>query len=71
MKSLELMLKNGNYVDIATHDKYLIDKSYELITKHSNIQKTVWNSRCCSESEKIVGINKQRWIQDKNIRSVW
>jgi proline dehydrogenase len=31
MKSLELMLKNGNYVGIATHDKYLIDKSYELI----------------------------------------
>ena len=31
MKCLELMLKNGNYVGIATHDKYLIDKSYELI----------------------------------------
>jgi proline dehydrogenase len=33
MKSLELMLKNGNYVGIATHDKNLIDKSYELIKK--------------------------------------
>jgi proline dehydrogenase len=33
MKSLELMLKNGNYVGIATHDSYLIDKSYDLIKK--------------------------------------
>ena len=33
MKCLELMLKNGNYVGIATHDKYLIDKSYELINQ--------------------------------------
>jgi proline dehydrogenase len=33
MKTLELILKNGNYVGIATHDKYLIDKSYELIKK--------------------------------------
>jgi proline dehydrogenase len=31
MKCLGLMLKNGNYVGIATHDKYLIDKSYEMI----------------------------------------
>lgn len=38
MKCLELMLKNGNYVGIATHDKYLIDKSYELI-KDLNIPK--------------------------------
>lgn len=38
MKSLELILKNGNYVGIATHDKYLIDKSYELI-KDLNIPK--------------------------------
>ena len=38
MKSLGLMLKNGNYVGIATHDKYLIDKSYELI-KELNIPK--------------------------------
>jgi len=38
MKCLELMLKNGNYVGIATHDKYLIDKSYELI-KELNIPK--------------------------------
>ena len=31
MNVLETMLKNGNYVGIATHDKYLIEKSYELI----------------------------------------
>ena len=38
IKCLGLMLKNGNYVGIATHDKYLIDKSYELI-KDLNIPK--------------------------------
>ncbi len=38
MKTLELMLRNGNYVGIATHDKYLIDKSYKLI-KDMNIPK--------------------------------
>lgn len=36
MNVLETMLKNGNYVGIATHDKYLIEKSYELI-KQLNI----------------------------------
>lgn len=33
LKSLELMLKNGNYVGIATHDQYLIDEAYKLIKK--------------------------------------
>ncbi len=33
LKSLELMLKNGNYVGIATHDEYLIDAAYKLIKK--------------------------------------
>ena len=33
MKTLEEMLKNGNYVGIATHDKYLIDEAYKLIKK--------------------------------------
>ena len=33
MKALEEMLKNGNYVGIATHDKYLIDESYKLINE--------------------------------------
>jgi len=31
LKTLEAMLKNGNYVGIATHDKYLIDEAYRLI----------------------------------------
>ncbi len=31
MKALEEMLKNSNYVGIATHDKFLIDESYKLI----------------------------------------
>ncbi len=38
MKTLEEMLKNRNYVGIATHDKYLIDESYKLI-KELNISK--------------------------------
>ena len=38
MKALEEILKNGNYVGIATHDKYLIDESYKLI-KELNISK--------------------------------
>lgn len=38
IKCLELMFKSGNYVGIATHDQYLIDKSYELI-KQMNIPK--------------------------------
>ena len=36
LKMLECMLKNGNYVGIATHDKYLIDNAYRLI-KELNI----------------------------------
>lgn len=38
LKSLELMLKNGNYVGIATHDEYLIIEAYKLI-KRMNIPK--------------------------------
>ena len=38
VKNLELMLKNGNYVGIATHDEYLINKAYDLI-KQMNIPK--------------------------------
>jgi proline dehydrogenase len=33
MKALEEILRNGNYVGIATHDKYLIDESYKLINR--------------------------------------
>lgn len=36
LKMLESMLKNGNYVGIATHDEYLIDKAYRMI-KELNI----------------------------------
>jgi proline dehydrogenase len=36
LKMLESMLKNGNYVGIATHDEYLIDNSYRII-KELNI----------------------------------
>ncbi len=31
IKVLKEMFKNGNYVGIATHDKYLIDESYRMI----------------------------------------
>jgi proline dehydrogenase len=33
LKVLELMLREGNYVGIATHDEYLIKGAYELINK--------------------------------------
>lgn len=35
LKVLELMLKNGSYVGIATHDEYLINKSYNLVEKYN------------------------------------
>jgi len=38
LKVLKAILKNGNYVGIATHDKYLIDESYRII-KEMNISK--------------------------------
>lgn len=38
VKVLETILKNGNYVGIATHDKYLIDEAYRLI-KELNVPK--------------------------------
>ncbi|MBM4167565.1 MAG: proline dehydrogenase [Ignavibacteria bacterium] len=31
---LDLMFANGAYVGIATHDEYLVDRSYELIKKY-------------------------------------
>lgn len=33
LKLLEIMLDNGNYTGIATHDEYLIDGAYALINK--------------------------------------
>lgn len=56
MKCLELMLKNGNYVGIATHDKYLIDKSYELI-KALNISKDMF------EFQMLLGVRED--LRDK------
>ena len=38
VKDLELMLKNGNYVGIATHDEYLVNEAYRLI-RELNIPK--------------------------------
>ena len=38
LKMLESMFQNGNYVGIATHDEYLIDKAYGMI-KELNIPK--------------------------------
>jgi len=38
VKDLEIILKNGNYVGIATHDEYLIKEAYRLI-KELNIPK--------------------------------
>jgi len=38
LEALRLMLKNGNYVGIATHDDYLIENSYKMI-KEMNISK--------------------------------
>lgn len=34
LKNLELMLKNGVYVGIATHDQFLVKEAYELIDKY-------------------------------------
>ena len=56
MKCLELMLKNGNYVGIATHDKYLIDKTYELI-KTMNIPKDMF------EFQMLLGVRED--LRDK------
>lgn len=56
LKCLELMLKNGNYVGIATHDKYLIDKAYEFI-KDMNIPKDMF------EFQMLLGVRED--LRDK------
>lgn len=33
LEALRIMFKDGNYVGIATHDDYLIEKSYKMITE--------------------------------------
>lgn len=35
MEDMDFMMRNGMYVGIATHDKYLVQKAYELITKYN------------------------------------
>ena len=35
LEDLEFLLSHGEYVGIATHDKYLVDKAYELIDKYN------------------------------------
>lgn len=35
LEDLEYMLQNGIYVGIATHDKYLVEKSFELLEKYN------------------------------------
>jgi proline dehydrogenase len=56
LKCLELMLKNGNFVGIATHDKYLIDKSYELI-KSLNVPRDMF------EFQMLLGVRED--LRDK------
>ena len=56
LKCLELMLKNGNYVGIATHDKYLIDKSYQMI-KDLNVPKDMF------EFQMLLGVRED--LRDK------
>ena len=56
LKCLELVLKNGNYVGIATHDKYLIDKSYELI-KSLNVPRDMF------EFQMLLGVRED--LRDK------
>jgi len=34
VKALDCMMKNGNYVGIATHDEYLIKEAYRMIEKN-------------------------------------
>ena len=34
VEDLEFMLRNGIYVGIATHDKYLVEKAFELLEKY-------------------------------------
>jgi proline dehydrogenase len=35
LKNLEFLLKNGEYVGIATHDKYLVENAYKLLEKYN------------------------------------
>ena len=56
VKVLETMLKNGNYVGIATHDDYLVNEAYRLI-KELNIPKDKF------EFQMLLGV--QEGLRDK------
>ena len=56
LKILRVMLKNGNYVGIATHDDYLIENSYKLI-KDMNISKDKY------EFQMLLGVKED--LRDK------
>jgi proline dehydrogenase len=56
LKTLEIMLKNGNYVGIATHDKPLIDGAYKMINE-LNIPKKKF------EFQMLLGVRED--IRDK------
>ena len=55
-KALKLMLKNGNYVGIATHDDYLVDNAYKMI-KEMNIPKDKF------EFQMLLGVKEE--LRDK------
>lgn len=56
MKCLEHIFKSGSYVGIATHDEYLINKSYELLNK-LNIDKNKF------EFQMLLGVRED--LRDK------
>jgi len=56
IKCLEHILKSGSYVGIATHDEYLINKSYELLNK-LNIDKNIF------EFQMLLGVRED--LRDK------
>jgi proline dehydrogenase len=56
MKLLKLMLENGCYTGIATHDDVLVDKSYQLINE-LKIKKSDY------EFQMLLGVRE--WLRDK------
>lgn len=56
VKVLETMLKNGNYVGIATHDEYLVNEAYRLI-RELNIPKDKF------EFQMLLGVQEE--LRDK------
>lgn len=56
LKALKMMLENGNYVGIATHDDYLIDNAYKMI-KEMNIPKNKF------EFQMLLGVKEELWYK--------